>query len=143
MKLRRLIEFLRHRLKTVVYVCIVVLVLLVILDYILVDKFRYLKVSLALVLMIADTLGLKRAVISVPPALGYWACRLTGLLVRDVVITREEIRGLMDNRLCAEAPPLGATQLSEWVAEHRGTLGNRYTSELLRRVDRRSGYKSN
>jgi len=61
----------------------------------------------------------------------------------DVVITREEIRGLMANRLSVTAPPLGTTKLSEWVEENKSTLGRHYTSEMLRRVDRTSGYKSN
>jgi NADH dehydrogenase len=96
-----------------------------------------------LIQMIADKLGLRRAVIGVPPLLGYWSCRLVGALVRDVVITREEIRGLMEDRLCVEAAPLGTTRLSDWVAQNKNTLGRHYTSEMLRRVDRTSGYKSN
>lgn len=96
-----------------------------------------------LIQMIAGKLGLQRAVIGVPPAVGYWVCRLIGAMVRDVVITREEIRGLMANRLAVTAPPLGNTKLSEWVEENKRTLGRHYTSEMLRRVDRTSGYKSN
>lgn len=96
-----------------------------------------------LVQMIADKLGLRRAMIGVPPGLGYWACRLVGWMVGDVVVTRDEIRGLMENRLYVNAPPLGKTKLTEWVAGHKETLGRIYTSELRRRVDRRSGYKSN
>ena len=86
---------------------------------------------------------MKRLVIGVPPELGYWGCRLVGWLVRDVVITRPEIRGLMENRLHVQAPPLGKTRLTEWIAEHRDTLGRRYTDELARRLDRRSAYGSN
>jgi uncharacterized protein YbjT (DUF2867 family) len=96
-----------------------------------------------LVQMIAQKLGLKRTIIGVPPWLGYWACRLIGLLLHDVVATREEIRGLMENRLFVTAPPLGKTKLSEWVEKHKDTLGRRYTSEMRRRIDRTSGYKSN
>jgi NADH dehydrogenase len=96
-----------------------------------------------LVETVRQLLGLKRPVVSVPPELGYWACRITGLFVRDVVITREEIRGLMEGRLCVEAPPLGATKLTEWVERHKDTLGRHYTSEMARRVDRLSEYQSN
>jgi NADH dehydrogenase len=96
-----------------------------------------------LVTRVRDALGLKRPIISVPPALGYWSCRLVGLLVNDVVITREEIRSLMEGRLYVSAPPLGTTRLTEWIAQHKETLGRRYTSELSRRVDRRSEYRSN
>ncbi len=96
-----------------------------------------------LVERIRRTLGLKSVVISVPPALGYWACRMLGLLVQDVIITREEIRGLMQNKLCVDAPPLGTTRLTEWIQQHRDTLGRGYTSELARRTDRFSVYRSN
>lgn len=96
-----------------------------------------------LVTTIRKALGVRRPVVSLSPALGYWGCRLVGLIVRDVVITREEIRGLMENRLFVNAPPLGTTRLTEWIARHKGTLGRRYTSEMARRVDRISEYHSN
>ena len=88
-------------------------------------------------------LGLRRLIVSVPPALGYLTCRLLGILLRDVVITREEMRGLMEGRLCVDAPPLGTTRLTDWMQAHRDTLGRRYTSEMARRVNRRSAYRSN
>jgi len=93
--------------------------------------------------MIASKIGVKRRIIGVPPTLGYWACWLAGAMVHDVIITREEIQGLMENRLYVNAPPLGWTKLSEWVAQHAATLGLRYTSEMQRRIDRIAGYKSN
>jgi len=98
---------------------------------------------LGLVETIKRALDLKRAIIGVPPGIGYWGCRLLGLLVDDVIITRQEIRGLMQGRLCVDAPPLGATKLSAWIDEHKDTLGRRYTSELARRRDTVSTYRSN
>ena len=89
------------------------------------------------------SLGIKRMILGVPPELGYWACRAMGLLVRDVIITRQEIRGLMEGRLYVDAPPLGATKLTDWILRHRDTLGRHYTSEMARRVDRFSEYRSN
>ena len=96
-----------------------------------------------LVQVIRQALGLKRPIISVPPELGYFTGRILGLFVGDVVITREEIRGLMEGRLHVEAPPVGDTRLSEWVHQNRETLGRRYTSELARRRDRVTAYGSN
>lgn len=96
-----------------------------------------------LVELVRQNLGLKRPIVNVPPELGYWACRLVGELVRDVVITRQEIRGLMEGRLCVDAPPLGATKLSEWILRHKETLGRHYTNEMTRRLDRVSSYRSN
>ncbi|HVV01670.1 MAG TPA: NmrA family NAD(P)-binding protein [Verrucomicrobiae bacterium] len=94
-----------------------------------------------LVQAIRSALGLKRLIVGIPPALGYAMCRTLGMLLRDVVITREEIRGLMENRLWVNSQPLGSTKLTEWVGANRETLGIRYTSELGRRLDRLSNYK--
>jgi NADH dehydrogenase len=103
------------------------------------QTFTYLE----LVETIKRALGLKRPIIRVPPELGYWGCRVIGMLVRDVVITRQEIRGLMEGRLYVDAPALGTTNLTAWIDQHRDTLGRRYTSEIARRVDRFSEYRSN
>ena len=96
-----------------------------------------------LVAKVRSALGVKRPIISAPPELGYWGCRPVGLFGGDVVITREEIRGLIEGRLYVDAPPLGATRLTEWIDRHKDTLGRHYTSEMARRIDRVSQYRSN
>ena len=96
-----------------------------------------------LVAEVGSALGVKRPIISVPPGLGYWGCRLVGLFVGDVVIAREEIRGLMEGRLYVDAPPLGSTKLTGWMGRHRDTLGRYYASEMARRIDRVAEYRSN
>lgn len=92
---------------------------------------------------IRRALGLRRPIVGLPPKVCYWGSRLLGSLVHDVIITREEIRGLMEERLYVDAPPLGATRLSDWIEENKDRLGRRYTSELARRTDRISSYQSN
>jgi NADH dehydrogenase len=96
-----------------------------------------------LIAMMADTIGQPRRIVRVPPAIGYWACRMLGMIVHDNVITREEIQGLMEERLYVDAPALGTTRLSHWVRQHRDTLGQRYTSEMARRLNRGTAYRSN
>lgn len=96
-----------------------------------------------LVEKVRSVLGLARAIVSVPPGIAYWSGRLLGLFLGDVVITREEIRGLMEGRLAADSPSLGTTRLSDWIAANRETLGRRYTSEMRRRRNRVSAYDSN
>ena len=78
------------------------------------ETFTYLELAKT----IRRTLGLKRPIIHVHPELVYWSCRIIGLLMRDVVITREEIRGLMEGRLYVDAPPLGTTKLTAWIDQH-------------------------
>lgn len=96
-----------------------------------------------LVETIKQKLGSRSLIFSIPPGVGYWACRLLGAVVKDVVITREEIKGLMEGRLHVNAPPQGAVRLTDWIEQHKESLGRHYTSEMARRVDRASGYHSN
>jgi NADH dehydrogenase len=93
-----------------------------------------------LVRTIAKLLGKKRPIIGVPPWLAYLMTKPVGWLVRDVMLTREEVRGLMDNLLYVDAPPAGETKLSEWMQEHADELGVRYASEMSRRLDRTKEY---
>ncbi len=93
--------------------------------------------------VIGRIIGKRRPVMPVPPIAGYAVAWLIGKIVGDVLITREEIRGLMDNRLFVDTPPAGSTKLTEWAKERASTLGRRYTSELARRSDRKAEYRSN
>jgi len=68
---------------------------------------------------------------------------IIGKLVNDVMVTKEEIEGLMANLLYVDAPPAGTTKLTAWAKKNTASLGLRYTSELARRVDRKSAYSSN
>ena len=96
-----------------------------------------------LVAKIGELIGRPRPVVSVPPCLGYAVGWLMGALVGDVVITRDEIEGLMADLLYVDSPSTGTTALTEWIIQHADTLGRHYTSELARRKDRTSPYRSN
>lgn len=93
-----------------------------------------------LVETIGRIIGKRRWIVGVPPWLGYLAGLMLGRLLGDVLITREEIKGLMANLLYVDAPPAGATRLSEWAKAHADRLGVRYASELARRRDRNEAY---
>lgn len=90
---------------------------------------------------IADIIRVRRPVFSVPPGLGYLVARCLNPFVRDVIITREEIEGLMRGLLDSDAPAAGHTKLTEWAAEHREQLGRKYASEVGRRVHRDAAYE--
>jgi NADH dehydrogenase len=92
---------------------------------------------------IASLIGVRCPIISVPPWSGYLTGRIIGAIVGDVMITQEEIEGLMADLLYTQSPPAGSTRLTEWISAHANTLGRRYTSELARRKDRRGAYQSN
>jgi len=86
-----------------------------------------------LVATIGSIIGKQRPIISVSPNVGYLACSVIGKLVGDVFITREEIEGLMADLLYVDAPPTGATRLTDWARKHAAMLGATYASELGRR----------
>ncbi len=93
-----------------------------------------------LVRAIAKILGPHRLIVSVPNRVGYIAGCALGALVDDVIITREEIEGLVAGLLHVDAPPAGRVPLTEWARQHADTLGRHYASELARRKDRARAY---
>ena len=85
-----------------------------------------------MVRLIADTVSSRARLVHVGPRLGHLAAMLLGYLVRDVVITRDEIEGLCAGLLVSNGEPTGHTSLSEWLAQNAGTVGSVYASELRR-----------
>jgi NADH dehydrogenase len=88
--------------------------------------------------MIAREIGSRALIMSMPPMLAYQVVRLLGCTVGDVINTRDEVEGLMQEKLYVQSPPLGTTKLSDWVRASRQSIGRRYASELQRRLDRTS-----
>jgi NADH dehydrogenase len=96
-----------------------------------------------LVEKIGHIIGKKRPMVSLPPLLNYSIGWIVGKFVNDVMITKDEVQGLMANLLYVETQPAGTTKLTDWAKKHANTLGFKYTSELARRKDRDSEYMSN
>ena len=61
--------------------------------------------------------------------------RLVGLL-RDVVLTRNEVDGLMAGLLTSGDAPTGTTKRSSWLNKNEDGLGRRYVSERRRNFRR-------
>ena len=91
---------------------------------------------------ISRTIGKRRPIVSVPPTLGYLTGWLLGKLLGDVMITREEVKGLMADLLYVDSPPTGTTSLTTWIYENAETLGKKYASELARRKPGKSHKKT-
>lgn len=85
-----------------------------------------------LVRLIADKIHSRARIVHVRPGLALFLARLTGYIVGDVVITRDEMEGLMSNLLISQDPATGQTRLSQWLGENADAIGVKYASELKR-----------
>lgn len=83
-----------------------------------------------LVGLVGEKIGAKRPLIPVPPRLALFAAQFISLFVRDVVLTPEEVDGLMANLLVSREPARGRTYFKDWLARNRESVGMRYASEL-------------
>jgi uncharacterized protein YbjT (DUF2867 family) len=89
-----------------------------------------------LVRLVGLAVGARRPLVRVRPALALTLSDLIGRLRRDVLLTRDEVAGLMDSLLASAEPPRGRDSFREWVAANADGLGRRYVSELGRNYRR-------
>jgi len=82
--------------------------------------------------LIVTKLRAKCRPVHVSPKFGIACGRIIGLMVGDVVLTSNELRGLMDNYLTSDQIPNGETRFAEWLEENRDHLGTEYSSEIQR-----------
>jgi uncharacterized protein YbjT (DUF2867 family) len=78
--------------------------------------------------------GSRSRIVSAPAWFALAGLKVAGLLLRDVVLTPDEIKGLTREYLFAERPIRRGADFAEWLADPRvrSTLGRRYQSELAR-----------
>ena len=50
---------------------------------------------------------------------------LLGLVLRDVLLTRGEYRAMAEGLADTDGPATGQIALSQWITEHKDTLGRR------------------
>jgi uncharacterized protein YbjT (DUF2867 family) len=85
-----------------------------------------------LIALVRAAVGTHAPIIALPPTLMSVAARALGLLVGDVVLTPDEIAGLMAGLLTSHHPPRGHIIFSEWLQQHRASIGSAYANELHR-----------
>lgn len=66
----------------------------------------------------------------VSPKIALSMIRLIEPFIGDVILTQEEIEGLVGNLLVSKGPATGRTRFSEWLSGNASMLGTRYLSEL-------------
>ena len=79
---------------------------------------------------LAGGLGVDRRLVHLPPRLAYVGARAAGVALRDVVLTWNEIRALVDGLLDVDGPATGETRLVDWLEEHGHALGREYARFL-------------
>lgn len=85
-----------------------------------------------LVRLIARTVGSRARIVHVPPTVALAAATAIGRMLGDVLVTADELRGLMAELVTTEGPATGTRRLSEWLERNAGTVGTRYASEVSR-----------
>ena len=85
--------------------------------------------------LIGEKIGAKRPLISVPPRLALLAAQFLSLFVSDVILTPEEVDGLMAGLLVSKEPPRGKTHLADWLEKSKDKVGAKYASELKKHYE--------
>ena len=82
--------------------------------------------------LIGEKTGSKSLLIPLPPKLALLAAQFLSLFLGDVLLTPEEVDGLMSGLLVSKEPPRGKTSLRDWLDANKGRVGKQYASELAR-----------
>ena len=85
-----------------------------------------------LVRLIRGAAGARALIVHVPAPAMALAARAVGLVMRDVVLTPDEIDGLMEGLLVSRDPPLGKIAFSGWIRNRGRSVGRTYANELQR-----------
>ena len=83
-----------------------------------------------LVRAVRDATGSRSPILHVPATAFHAAARALGLLVKDVVLTSEEITALTSGLLISQQPPRGKIAFTAWITEHE--IGQTYANEVNR-----------
>ncbi len=82
--------------------------------------------------LIGEKTGTQKPLIPIPPRLALLAAQFMSIFVKDVMLTPEEVDGLMENLLISKEPSRCKTSLRNWLEENKTTAGKIYASELAR-----------
>jgi nucleoside-diphosphate-sugar epimerase len=83
-------------------------------------------------LLLQKACGLSRWMPSVPGWLSLQLLKPIELLLRDTVLTEEELLGLQQELLVSQHAALGVAKVEEWLMEHGDAMGRTYVNDLRR-----------
>ena len=82
--------------------------------------------------LIGKCIGHSRFFVPVPPVMALAASKVISAMLGDVILTRDEVDGLMAGLLVSNEPARGKTHLADWLSANTSTVGIKYASELKR-----------
>jgi NADH dehydrogenase len=85
-----------------------------------------------LVRLIARAVRTRTRIIHVPPTVALIAASVIGRALGDVLVTRDELEGLMASLVTTEGPATGTRRLTDWLEANADVVGQRYASEIAR-----------
>jgi nucleoside-diphosphate-sugar epimerase len=85
-----------------------------------------------LVRLVHEAVGSRARVVHSSLGVTHALGSLVGVALRDTLITRAELQGLMENLLTSYAPARGRRRFEDWLQANAATVGTSYTSETRR-----------
>jgi len=81
---------------------------------------------------LAESVGSKSRFLSVPNGVALASLRPLEWVLRDIILTREELLGLQQELLVSHRNPLGKESVLQWLKAHGKGLGHRFSNDLNR-----------
>jgi uncharacterized protein YbjT (DUF2867 family) len=88
-----------------------------------------------LVHLVKQQVGSEALVVYTPPQVAYRLSQVISRFVGDVLLTQDEIEGLLGDLLISEDAPTGQTRLSDWLTANAHQIGVGYASEVARHFE--------
>ncbi|HEY5118306.1 MAG TPA: NAD-dependent epimerase/dehydratase family protein [Anaerolineales bacterium] len=85
--------------------------------------------------LIAENIRPRIFFVPMPPAVAIAFGRVIGRALGDVLLTADELRGLMQGLLTSRQTPIGKIVFSEWLQANREKIGKSYASEIKRHYE--------
>ena len=85
-----------------------------------------------LVHLIKDRINSNAKILHLPPYLPLIFSKIVGKFVNDIVLTKDEVDGLMGDLLYSQDSPKGKSKLSSWLEANSESVGTEDASELKR-----------
>lgn len=85
--------------------------------------------------VIRESVGRPTRLIQLSPGVVRGLAKLLGIVVRDTLLTEEELDGLTAGLVATEGQATGSVAFTEWVRDRGSEIGRRYASDLQRHLD--------